>query len=100
MDIEEEIKRTKDFTGHFTDSATRITSMFCSWAGINDDPTFFDTENVQYRLLRNLVYARHGYIFRSEDLRAVFSRFTWYEPNPDFSESMLSGPKKNTTRKS
>lgn len=32
------------------------------------------------RLIRNEIFARHGYIFTSKDLTAYFSKFDWYEP--------------------
>lgn len=32
------------------------------------------------RLIRNEIFARHGYTFKSEDLRTFFSTKTWYEP--------------------
>lgn len=32
------------------------------------------------RILRNAIYARHGYIFKSDDLREYFSQFSWYTP--------------------
>ncbi|MEM9328166.1 MAG: YARHG domain-containing protein [Bacteroidota bacterium] len=32
------------------------------------------------RLLRNEIFARKGYQFRSEDLKEHFSQFNWYEP--------------------
>lgn len=44
----------------------------------------------QLRLLRNEIFARHGYIFDSKDLSTYFNSFTWYKPNPGFSESNLS----------
>ncbi len=34
----------------------------------------------QLRLARNEIYARHGFIFHSADLRAYFSRYSWYRP--------------------
>jgi hypothetical protein len=34
----------------------------------------------ELRLLRNEIYARHGQIFNSADLRAHFSRESWYRP--------------------
>jgi hypothetical protein len=40
------------------------------------------------RIARNEIYARHGYIFQSEDLRAHFSALPWYRPTggaPTFS---------------
>ncbi len=42
------------------------------------------------RLLRNAIYARHGKSFSSEDLDRYFRSFTWYKPNPKYSDTMLS----------
>lgn len=35
----------------------------------------------ELRILRNTIYARHGYIFKSADLREYFSKFDWYTPS-------------------
>jgi serine/threonine-protein kinase len=42
------------------------------------------------RLLRNTVYARHGRIFDSTDLRAYFNRQSWYQPSQLYKDSMLT----------
>ncbi len=34
----------------------------------------------QLRLLRNAIFAQHGYAFASEDLRHHFGQFEWYSP--------------------
>ncbi len=34
----------------------------------------------ELRILRNAIYARHGYIFKSADLRNYFSQYSWYVP--------------------
>lgn len=34
------------------------------------------------RILRNYVYAQHGYTFKSKDLQNYFSQFEWYLPDP------------------
>ena len=34
----------------------------------------------ELRILRNMIYAQHGYIFKSEDLKVYFSQFSWYKP--------------------
>lgn len=34
----------------------------------------------QMRLLRNSIYAIHGYVFRSDDLADYFGQFNWYVP--------------------
>lgn len=51
----------------------------------------------QLRLLRNEIYARHGYIFRSADLSEYFSQFDWYTPiSSDVSGSLNIFEQKNT----
>lgn len=42
------------------------------------------------RLLRNSIYARRGREFKSPVLQMYFAEKTWYEPNPDFTEAMLT----------
>ncbi|WP_243347927.1 YARHG domain-containing protein [Parabacteroides sp. FAFU027] len=41
------------------------------------------------RLMRNEVYARHGYIFKDEALNTYFRKFKWYKPNPKFEMNQL-----------
>ncbi|MDG3087752.1 YARHG domain-containing protein [Vibrio hannami] len=35
----------------------------------------------ELRLIRNEIFARHGYIFKSKDLSSYFSTKSWYSPN-------------------
>jgi serine/threonine protein kinase len=42
------------------------------------------------RLLRNTVYARHGRMFDSPELRRYFSSRPWYVPRSDYSDSDLT----------
>lgn len=44
----------------------------------------------ELRLARNEIYARHGMVFGVDDLDAYFALQSWYEPNPNFTDSMLS----------
>lgn len=44
----------------------------------------------QLRKARNLIYAFHGYKFRNEDLSEFFNRFSWYNPNNNFSENLFN----------
>jgi hypothetical protein len=44
----------------------------------------------QLRLLRNLIFAIHGYRFRSPDLQTYFGEQKWYEPSDAFSPSDLN----------
>ncbi len=44
----------------------------------------------QLKLLRNEVFARHGYIFQTADMQRVFSQYSWYTPAYSDVTSMLS----------
>lgn len=42
-----------------------------------------DVENLtqpQIRVIRNLIFARHGYSFKGKDLRLMFEAYDWYTP--------------------
>ena len=41
-------------------------------------------------LIRNEIYARHGYIFSTQAYAEYFGEKDWYEPNPYFDEAMFS----------
>lgn len=34
----------------------------------------------ELRIMRNYIFARHGYIFKSDDLWQYFSQYDWYTP--------------------
>lgn len=42
------------------------------------------------RIWRNAVYARHGRMFASEDLQALFNEYAWYKPDEEYSDEKLS----------
>ena len=44
----------------------------------------------QLRIMRNWIYARHGYIFKSPDLTEYFSKFSWYNPTSKNVTSQLN----------
>lgn len=46
----------------------------------------------ELRVARNLIFARHGYIFKSQDLKDLFSTFNWYEPQVEDSTSIVLTP--------
>ena len=47
--------------------------------------------NNQLRVLRNAFFARHGFMFRSEDLQSIFSSVrNIIPPNPNFHEGLLT----------
>lgn len=42
------------------------------------------------RIMRNEIFAKHGYIFNSQDLKDYFSNFDWYEPKFKDVNSLLT----------
>ena len=42
------------------------------------------------RILRNLPFAHHGYVFKSKDLQKYFESTNWYIPNPDYVADMTA----------
>ncbi|MCA9528089.1 MAG: YARHG domain-containing protein, partial [Myxococcales bacterium] len=65
-----------------------------------EDPSLLDTQltNAQLanmsrrdlRLLRNMIYARHGYTFKSELLGDYFASFDWYTADPAYTTARLT----------
>ncbi|MGG1678242.1 YARHG domain-containing protein [Neobacillus sp. NRS-1170] len=49
----------------------------------------------QLRLARNEIYARHGHVFKSQDLQNYFSSKSWYHPDPSFDGSLNEVEKEN-----
>ena len=44
----------------------------------------------ELRIMRNEIFARHGYIFESEDLKDYFANKIWYEPRHSSVDTMLT----------
>jgi hypothetical protein len=51
---------------------------------------FSDSALKKLRNLRNEIYARHGRMFESKDLRDYFGKYDWYRPAKKYSDDMLS----------
>lgn len=50
----------------------------------------------ELRIMRNWIFARHGYAFKSRDLQIYFSQFDWYQPQyTDVSYMLTDIEKKN-----
>ncbi len=58
-------------------------------------PAYWNLPKNQIRYLRNLIYARHGYMFKSQELKQVFENFNWYKENPKFTEDNLNREEKH-----
>lgn len=44
----------------------------------------------ELRIMRNWIYAKHGYIFKSQDLADYYSQFPWYKPTSSNVSSQLN----------
>ena len=42
------------------------------------------------KLLRGIIFGRHGRVFKDNDIKIYLEEQSWYKPNPDFKNSMLS----------
>jgi len=49
-----------------------------------------DVDLWSLKLLRGVVFGRHGRIFKDRDIQAYLKEQAWYKPNPNFSNSMLN----------
>lgn len=63
--------RTIGYVGDFSDVACH------TWLTPDDVYYFSPTE---LRILRNVIYARHGRRFKDAKLRNYFNQFSWYRP--------------------
>lgn len=74
------------------------TEVFEYWAALRKDASIYQfTENdlstltaKELTYLRNSVYVKHGYVFKSQELNNYFKQFTWYRPNSSVTESVLN----------
>src|SRR5829696_3858234 len=42
------------------------------------------------KLLRGIVFGRHGRVFKDGEIKAYLEEQSWYKQNPDFKNSMLN----------
>jgi len=49
----------------------------------------------QLKIMRNEIFARHGYIFKTTDMQQYFSSQTWYKPMYDDVDNALTNIEKN-----
>jgi len=54
--------------------------------------------NNDLRLLRNTIYAMHGYMFKSNDLQEHFKKFKWYKGTKENVDNELNEKEKNIVR--
>lgn len=77
-----EIQSTAQKKKSSTASGYSIPSCEFTWLS----QRYIDYSDIEYldgsdlRILRNAIFAMHGYIFQSADLRNYFKRYWWYKP--------------------
>src|ERR1700754_5213926 len=49
-----------------------------------------DVDLWNLRLLRGVVFGRHGRVFKDRDIQAYLKDQTWYKPNTAFTNAMLN----------
>lgn len=57
-----------------------------------------DYSKAELRLMRNEIFARYGYSFKSEQLKSYFSSKKWYYPSDDYNEKFLNYIEKQNIR--
>ncbi len=62
---------------------------------INLSASKYQSSKKDLKMLRNLIYAKHGYKFATDELKKIFSDFDWYKPSDDFSEDSLQNFEKH-----
>lgn len=75
------------------DVANRIDPLFFTDMKYYKAEDFADAPEVVIKLARNEIYAKHGYIFKDEDLNHYFNGCIWYTPEcgaEDFDDSVLN----------
>ena len=83
-----------DFAGIFSSNALRILmgdiELLNSGHSGLDIFSLAQLDNQHLRLLRNMIFARHGNIFNSPDLISYFNRFNWYNPRFNNVDGLLT----------
>src|SRR6185369_14524661 len=47
-------------------------------------------EMYDLKLLRGIIFGRHGRVFKDSDIKAYLEEQAWYKANPDFKNSQLN----------
>lgn len=67
-----------------------------AWKGFDFSENLIRRADIQkltswdLKLLRGLVFGRHGRVFRDAEIKQYLDAQVWYQPNPEFKNSMLN----------
>lgn len=70
------------------------TFLFPSYSVLITDEELEKLDDKKIELIKNEIYARHGYIFTNQALKKYFESFSWYKPNDDYSPKLLNQTEK------
>lgn len=65
------------------------------------DTVYITESDLKYKskdevaMIRNEIYARHGYVFQTEPYKSYFAAKDWYYPNSNFSEALFNNIEKS-----
>ena len=113
-ETEEDVKNVISLTGYKEiseeDLSKELTAVRGEELGEDDDFIFYDSDRrvidqdelddlskEQCDIARNEIYARHGRMFKSDQLQEYFNSKSWYEPryeSDSFPESLLNKTEK------
>jgi len=104
VDIDTAREHYKHYTALFSDVFnSRVLRVLLGEKDLLNDriENLFDlakVDNRYLRLLRNMVYARYGLIFKSDDLNTFFGKHKWYKPERDNVDRYLTNADKHNVR--
>jgi len=74
------------YTWNFFGGCEKFDPAFCDLPFAIDDAQYVDhpIDETAQKILRNLPFARRGYIFKNAELNTYYSRMNWYIPNQNY----------------
>lgn len=92
--VAQEVEEVEEYYGRFPGETESSDPRFRSFDWLSERQVNYsdiaDLSSGEMRILRNAIFAMHGYQFRSPDLANYFSRFSWYYPSYSNVTAMLS----------
>lgn len=83
-------------TNTSSNTITNDTNVVVDSQAISSDEIYLTDDDLlnltipELRIERNLIFAKHGYQFKSSDLKQYFSQFDWYNPQYENVDDMLT----------
>lgn len=75
-----------DTEDNYYDSEDEEIYLFPSDREYITEADLYGKSKEEVALIRNEIYARHGYIFNTEPFKSYFAAKDWYTPNPTFDD--------------